>query len=114
MYSIRFYLTPRGDCPVDGFLEGCDKSIRAKYLEIISLLRERGPVLKRPYADKVEGKIYELRIKQARILYFFGSNRQIVLAHGFLKKRDELDKTDIEIAERRRHDWLLRVSFQEE
>ena len=108
MYQVRFYTTARGDSPVEEFLGAMDNHTRAKAAQFIDLLRELGPQLRRPFADKLQGKIYELRPKQARILYFFFIGREIILVHGFLKKTNAVERRDIELAERRRMDWIAR------
>lgn len=79
----------------------------------LSLLEDKGPTLKRPYADVVRGKIRELRIhyrsNQYRILYFFKLRDQIILVHAFSKKTQRLKERDIELAERRMEDWMRRL-----
>lgn len=113
MYNLVFYTTEREDSPVDDFLDGLDKKSRAKVAAHLSLLEEQGPNLKRPYADVVRGKIRELRIRQSsnqyRILFFFQARDQIVLAHAFSKKSQQLKEKDIELAERRMEDWVRRL-----
>ena len=113
MYNLVFYTTERGDSPVDDFLDGLDKKSRAKVAAHLSLLEEQGPNLKRPYADVVRGKIRGLRIRQSsnqyRILFFFQARDQIVLAHAFSKKSQQLKEKDIELAERRMEDWIRRL-----
>ena len=112
MYNLVFYTNAQGDSPVDDFLDRLDKKSRAKVAAHLSLLEEQGPHLKRPYADIVKGKIRELRIhhssSQYRILYFFQIRDQIVLAHAFSKKTQQIKERDIELAERRREDWMRR------
>jgi phage-related protein len=112
LYNLVFYTTERGDSPVDDFLDGLDKKSRAKVAAHLSLLEEQGPNLKRPYADVVRGKIRELRIQQSsnqyRILFFFQVRDQIVLAHAFTKKSQQLKEKDIELAEKRMEDWMQR------
>jgi phage-related protein len=114
LYDLIFYTTERGDSPVDDFLDGLDKKSRAKVAAHLSLLEEQGPNLKRPYADVVRGKIRELRIHQSsnqyRILFFFQARDQIVLAHAFSKKTQQLKEKDIELAERRMEDWIRRLT----
>lgn len=114
MYNLVFYTTERGDSPVDDFLDGLDKKSRAKVAAHLSLLEEQGPNLKRPYADVVRGKIRELRIHQSsnqyRILFFFQARDQIVLAHAFSKKTQQMKEKDIELAERRMEDWIRRLT----
>ena len=112
MYNLVFYTNIQGDSPIDDFLDSLDKKSRAKVAVHLSLLEEHGPHLRRPYADIVRGKIRELRIHQSsnqyRILYFFQLRDQIVLAHAFSKKTQQLKEKDIELAEKRMEDWLRR------
>jgi hypothetical protein len=108
LYQILFYRTGRGDVPVSDVIARCDEVTQAKFQKVFPLLIERGPVLKRPYADKVRGKIYELRVRQLRVLYFFADRQTIIFLHAFLKKRDEIKNEDIEIAEKRSKDWFRR------
>jgi phage-related protein len=112
LYRIVFYTSDRSDSPIDDFLDALDLKSRAKVAAHLSLLEEWGPNLKRPHADVVRKKIRELRIrqgsKQYRILYFFQFREEIVLVHGFQKKMQQLKERDIELAERRMHDWMRR------
>jgi phage-related protein len=112
LYNLVFYTNARGDSPIDDFLDNLDKKSRAKVAAHLSLLQEEGPHLRRPYADIVRGKIRELRMQQSsnhyRILYFFQLRDQIVLAHAFSKKTQQLKEKDIELAEKRMEDWLRR------
>ncbi len=108
MYHVRFYVTDRGRNPVWEFIQSLDNSTKRKIKQLINLLEEIGPQLKRPYADKVDGKIYELRSKQSRVLYFFAIDKEIIFVHGFLKKRNAIPSGDIELAQRRMNDWLTR------
>lgn len=114
MFNLVFFTTERGDSPIDEFLDGLDKKSRAKVAAHLSLLEERGPNLKRPYADVVRGKIRGLRIhyssNQYRILYFFHVRDQIVLVHAISKKTQQLKEKDIELAERRMQIWVERHS----
>ena len=48
MYNIVFYITERGDSPLDDFLDRLDKKSRAKVAVYLSLLEEQEPNLKRP------------------------------------------------------------------
>jgi phage-related protein len=112
LYRIIFYTSDRGDSPIDDFLDALDLKSRAKVAAHVSLLEECGPNLKRPHADVVRRKIRELRIRhgsnQYRILYFFQLREEIVLLHGIQKKTRQLKERDIELAERRMHDWMRR------
>jgi phage-related protein len=112
LYTLVFYTNVQDDSPIDDFLDSLDKKSRAKVAAHLSLLEEHGPHLRRPYADSVRGKIRELRIQQSsnqyRILYFFHWRDQIVLAHAFSKKTQQLKEKDIVLAEKRMENWLQR------
>lgn len=112
MYQIIYYTTERGDSPVENFLETLDRKVFTKVAAFIGYLAEKGTNLHRPYSDHVKGAIRELRISFAhnemRVLYFFQFKEQVVLLHGFLKKDQQLKKSDIELAERRMFEWLHR------
>ena len=112
MYQIVYYRTVRGDYPVIEFMESLDDKAAAKVSSFIRLLREKGPQLRRPYADKVRGPICELRVQLAhrsiRALYFFMWGSDIVLVHSFLKKTEALLESDIRLAESRMVDWINR------
>lgn len=85
---------------------------QAKVLAHIELLEEKGPSLRRPYADFVEEGIYELRVRfsknRYRIFYFFWGDDKIVLTHGITKKTGAIPREEIERAKRYREDWLQR------
>lgn len=75
----------------------------AKVGNKIRLLEEYGPFLGMPHARKLEGQLYELRIRgkdEIRIFYAFVKN-QICLLHAFKKKTQEIPKREIEIAQQR-------------
>ena len=94
VYLIHFYKTRRGDYPVKDFVQQLSKKSRAKIWRYVELLEKYGPNLLRPYADSVEDKVRELRIRvvegNIRILYFFFMGRNAVLLHALKKKTSEL------------------------
>jgi len=97
---------------VKEFLHGLDKKTRAKAYAWLTLLSEEGPNLKRPYADIVQDKIRELRVKfsktNVRLLYFFLHKNEAVLLHGFKKKDQTIDTQEIDTARQRMKDWIAR------
>jgi hypothetical protein len=110
VYRIVYYRSARGDCPVLAFIESLDKKAATKVLAFVELLKEKGPNLLRPYADKVRGPIRELRVqlgrRNLRTLYFFMKRDDIVLVHSFLKKTNTVQESDIQLAESRMTDWI--------
>ncbi len=107
--DVVFYQDERGHAPVVAWLEELrnrDPVAYASCVAAINRLVAAGHELRRPTADYLRDKIYELRAKRGRvnyrILYFFHGRNVAVLAHG-LTKEDKVPAADIERAiERRR------------
>lgn len=105
MYEILFYTTARGEAPVETFMNEMPPKARGKALGLIDRLSREGPNLRRPQADHVRGKIWELRVSfggnQYRILYAFAPRQRIVLLHAFAKKTQQIPAGEIELATKR-------------
>ncbi len=112
MYNIVYYSTARGDTPVREFLDELPGKLRSKAQALIALLSEEGPNLPRPYADVVQGKIRELRIRFAsdnvRVLYCFFIKDYVVLLHAFRKQTDRIPQRELDLAHSRMLDFMNR------
>jgi len=117
VYSVVFYQTRGGDAPVQDFLSRLHAKTKIKTLRWLELLEKEGPRLKRPYADYVSDKLYELRIRLAsdhiRILYAFFDKQKIVLLHSFRKRDQKLRDMDIRMAKQRYDDFMIRYANKE-
>jgi len=111
-YEVLFYVKASGECPMDGFLDALPVKVRAKIAKWIELLEEEGPDLPRPYADVLQDKIRELRVKfgpvQYRLLYLFVA-KKVIVTHGFVKRTDQIPKAEIEKALNVMEDFWRRV-----
>lgn len=99
-YQVRLFQTPRGDYPVNDFIEEQEPATYAKILHSIELLKNHGPYLRLPYARKLEDKLYELRITgkvAVRLLYTLYKN-QFYLLHAFKKKGQKTPRKEIKVA----------------
>lgn len=109
-WTVAFYETDEGACPVQTFLDGLDGKRRAKLLAMIRLLEEQGPTMPFPYSSQVRGKIRELRAHygddQYRVLYFGAPDRVFVLLHAFEKRSDQIPARDLRIATARMQEFL--------
>jgi len=112
VYNVRLYFDEKGRVPVQEFLSFMQEGIRQKFYRNLEQLEQLGPQLGRPYADKVRDNLYEFRIRfgsdNIRILYFFMIRDVVILAHAFKKDQWKLSENDIQLAERRRNDFLMR------
>ena len=91
--------------------------MRAKVLEIINVLEEKGNQLREPYSKHLDDGIFEIRGKVGtditRVLYFFCYGKKIIMTNGFIKKTQETLKQEIRLAKLYRKDYLERVKENE-
>ena len=112
MWNIEYYQSETGKVPVGEFIDSLDAKSRARIARTLDLLEEFGTDLGMPYARHLEKQLWELRIRHGRnryrIIYFLATGQNFVLLHGFTKKTGPVPRSDIEIAQRRRDDYLSR------
>jgi phage-related protein len=109
-WFIGYYQSKSGRRPVEDFIDSIDKKAQAKVARTLDLLEEFGIQLGMPYARHLEKDLWELRIRQAgnryRIIYFLVTGKEFILLHGFMKKTGTVSRKDIEVADRRRNEFL--------
>ena len=85
-FSIDFYETLSGDCPIEDFIKSQNVKMRAKIYRMLELLEERGNSLRMPYSEHLDDGIFQIRAQSgsdiARVLYFFVVGRKIILTNG--------------------------------
>ena len=102
-----------GRCPVENFLDTISDKEVAKILWVLRLIRELERVPPR-YFKKLRGseEIWEARIDSGnntfRLLGFFAGPHLVVLTSGFKKKMRKIPRSEIDLAEKRRRDFLRR------
>ncbi len=88
--KVVFYKEDAESVPVLDWLSGLPPKALDKCRLKIERLQAMGHELRRPEADYLRDKIYELRVGlqgiNYRMLYFFHGNTAAVLAHGIIKE----------------------------
>ena len=113
-WTISYYVTSDGKCPVKEFIDLLSAESKAKFVFIADLLEEYGLKVKEPYVKPITGsrKLFEIRIKDKsnihRIFYFAYTGKRLILLHGFTKKTEKTPGREIVVAERRMEEYLLR------
>ncbi len=115
---MEFYETEDGKKPVEEFLDSLDAKMNAKLVSMMELLEEKGTELRMPYSEPLGDKIFELRCKFGtditRALYFFYTGKKIVVTNGFVKKTQKTPPSEIELAKKRRADWIRRYGTKDD
>ncbi len=113
-WIIEYYVSENDKCPVKDFIDDLTSEGKAKYIMITDLLEQYGIQVREPYIKAITGKkkLFEIRIKDKsnihRIIYFVFTGKTLILLHGFTKKTQKTPAREIEIAEKRIKDYLIR------
>lgn len=99
-FTIEFYETGSGRCPVPGFLDKLKDSNPDDFAAVLAGLAK--PVGKDLFELRHVGKL------NTRLLYFFMKGRRIILVHGLRKKTRALPVSERQVAMERKEDWLKR------
>jgi len=116
-FTLIAYENENGKIPVEEFLDSMTPKMRAKIYGMLGILQEKGNRLCEPYSKHLDDGIFELRCKfgndTTRILYIFFYEKRIVLTNGFVKKTQKTPREEIQIAKKRRKDYIERVKKDE-
>ena len=116
--DIHFYADSRGRQPVYDWLKTIQQrepETFRKTIQLLSYLEENGhriakKEIKRDDIKQLKGTdgIWQLRINQNRLLYFYYAGNTIVLTSQFKKKQKKTPRNEIKRAERRKKKWVQR------
>ena len=62
-FTVIAYEKEDGESPVEDFINGLDVKMRAKMYGLLSILQEKGNILREPYSKQLDDGIFELRCK---------------------------------------------------
>ena len=112
-FTVIAYEKENGESPVEDFINDLDVKMRAKVYGLLSILQDKGNMLREPYSRHLDDGIFELRCKVGsnitRVLYFFYYEGTIVLTNGFVKKTQKTPPGEISLAKERRADYIERM-----
>ena len=112
-FTVEFYETKTGACPVRDFLDALksrDPDDFAALLAGLNKLRNR-QYHREPLCKSLGNGLFELRHVgklNSRVLWFFVKNRRIVAVHGIRNKGQAIPARDLEVANERHRDWCVR------
>ena len=82
----------------------CDDATKEVLDRHLFSSRTKGNLLERPISAPLGNGVFELRAKDARMLYVFGPNRTIIFVNCFLKKVRRVPPQEIALAKKRRNE----------
>ena len=113
MKTVNFYRTSNGNCPVENFLDSLSGKQAQKVVWVLRLIEELDNVPTQ-YLKKLVNtdNIWEVRIQFSgnifRLLGFFDGATLLILTNGFAKKSQKTPRQEIDLATRRKNEYLSR------
>lgn len=112
-WRLEFYVTERGESPVEDDIARFPRKAGAKILRWLDLLERFGLSNLRDYITKLEGyDLFELKILHSgsyyRVFFYHYEGKRLAIFHIFSKKSKETPRREIEKAMRRRQDYESR------
>ena len=102
-----FYRSASGDEPVREWLKALPKTDRQTIGEDIAYVQYKWPIGK-PRVDHLLGSVWEVRStignRIARVL-FAVEGAEMILLHAFIKKTQQTNPADIDLASKRLKEW---------
>jgi phage-related protein len=113
-FTVEFYETEAGKCPVRDFLDDLKASDPDDFATIVAgLAKLRSRQYHREPLSKALGDgLFELRHVgklNTRVLWFFMRNRRIVAVHAIRNKGQAIPARDLNFARERMRDWRKRA-----
>ena len=112
-FTVEFYETDAGRCPVQEFLDELKASDPGDFAAVMAgLAKLRNRQYHREPLSKSLGKgLFELRHVgklNTRVMWFFMKGHRIVAVHGIRNKGQAILARDLDTARERMRDWLKR------
>lgn len=113
-FSIEFYETSTGRCPVRDFLDELKRSDPGEFAAVVAglaKLRNRRYHAE-PLSKALGDELFELRHVgklNTRVLWFFMKERRIIGVHAIRNKGQAIAAHDLRTARERMADWRKRV-----
>jgi phage-related protein len=112
-FTVEFYETESGACPMQDFLEDLkvtDPDDFAAVIAGLAKLRNR-QYHREPLSKALGNGLFEMRHVgklNTRIIWFFMKNRRIVALHGIRNKGQAIPARHLDTARERMRDWRRR------
>jgi len=111
--TVDFYKTAHGKCPVEKFILSLNGKEQEKIIAAFDYIEKHDHPPAHRFCKMVNtDNLWEVRVKVSgnifRFLCFFDGSALIIAAHGFKKKTQKTPRQDIETAEKRKQEHMIR------
>lgn len=97
-FRIEFAVLVDGSMPAKTFFLEQMPQNQAKMMALFKRLGDAGVIKNHEHFKKLSGDFFEFKSFQIRMPCYFLPGRRVVITHGFIKKKDAVDKQQLERA----------------
>ena len=113
MRVVQFYRLPNGKSPVEQYLDSLSGKQAQKIVWVLKLIEDLEIVPQQYFKKLVDSEnIWEVRVQFGgdifRLLGFVDGGIFLILTNGFTKKSPKTPLNELELATRRKNDYLAR------
>ncbi|MBI2430971.1 MAG: type II toxin-antitoxin system RelE/ParE family toxin [Candidatus Levybacteria bacterium] len=112
-WKVIYFTTSTGENPVRNFIDNLNPKQQAKILRIFMYIQEYGLQSIIPHVKKISGTpLWEIRIlgkDNIRVLYVIHIQQEVLVLHGFIKKKQKTPKKEFGIALKRYEEWKMMI-----
>jgi Phage derived protein Gp49-like (DUF891) len=102
--AVIFATLSDGTCPATEFLDTYGVKEKAKIAVLLQRYADHGYITNREKFKKIAPDLYEFKGHQVR-MFCYSEGRSMVVTHGAIKKRDDLNPADLDRARRIRDEY---------
>lgn len=99
-FIVEYAIQKNGNSDGKTFIESLDVKLKAKIFGVIKRFADVGTIHNNQLFKKVEGKLFEFKHYQTRVIMYHCAKGRIALTHGFLKKSKNTPRVEIDRANR--------------
>lgn len=104
--KVTFYTKASGRSPVWDYIQSMRAGERARILEALTQIEQRGFDVVRMDFRQIDGKLWEIKISKHRILYVIVDGDEMVLLHAYTKKSQKMPMKELVLAKVRMKEIL--------
>lgn len=112
-FSVEYFEKNDGSLPVEIFILRQRIKMRARIFRTLELLEIKGNELREPFSKSLGDGFFELRVSQGkdtcRILYFYATDKRVILTNAFTKKTKRIPFSVIVQAKQYRAEYEKRI-----
>lgn len=103
---VTFFSTAAGRSPVLEYIQNLAKPERARVLEALEQIEQRGVDALRVGFRQIDGKLWEIKIGAHRVFYVMIDREEMVVLHAYKKQGQKLPIKERDVAARRMKELL--------